>query len=81
MDRIGEAALSCTPRPSVSCLERLSETDALQTAVINEGLRLSYGVTTRLPRVAPTEALVYKDWVIPPGVSQCICSHCQPIIT
>ncbi|KAL1990476.1 hypothetical protein VTN49DRAFT_6315 [Thermomyces lanuginosus] len=37
------------------------------TAVINEGLRLSYGVTTRLPRVAPTEALVYKDWVIPPG--------------
>ncbi|GAD93895.1 benzoate 4-monooxygenase cytochrome P450, putative [Paecilomyces variotii No. 5] len=36
-------------------------------AVINEGLRLSYGVTTRLPRVAPTEALRYKDWVIPPG--------------
>ncbi|OKL60205.1 hypothetical protein UA08_04932 [Talaromyces atroroseus] len=37
------------------------------TAVIKEGLRLSYGVTTRLPRVSPTEALQYKDWIIPPG--------------
>ena len=27
-----------------------------------------FGVTTRLPRVALTETLKYKDWVIPPGV-------------
>ena len=51
-------------------LSRGSEPDtSTQTAVINEGIRLMYGVTTRLPRVAPTEALRYKDWVIPPGVS------------
>ncbi len=37
------------------------------SAVISEGLRTSYGVTTRLPRVAPSEALRYKNWVIPPG--------------
>lgn len=36
------------------------------TAVIQEGLRLSYGLTTRLPRVAH-ERLQYHDWEIPPG--------------
>lgn len=36
------------------------------SAVIQEGLRLSYGITSRLPRVI-TETLQYKDWVIPPG--------------
>ncbi|KAI9054764.1 hypothetical protein LZ554_001913 [Drepanopeziza brunnea f. sp. 'monogermtubi'] len=37
------------------------------SAVIAESLRLSYGVTTRLPRVATEEVLVYKDWEIPFG--------------
>ncbi|PYI03028.1 benzoate 4-monooxygenase cytochrome P450 [Aspergillus sclerotiicarbonarius CBS 121057] len=37
------------------------------TAVINESLRLSYGIIMRLPRVAPTETLRYKDYAIPPG--------------
>lgn len=37
--------------------------------MIQEGLRLGYGVATRLQRVAPNEALQYKDWVIPPGTS------------
>lgn len=41
----------------------------MQTAVINEGVRLMHGVTTRLPRVSPTEPLAYKDWIIPAGVS------------
>lgn len=31
-------------------------------------MRLSTGVSSRMPRVAPTEALVYKEHVIPPGV-------------
>ncbi|KAJ9669390.1 hypothetical protein H2201_000257 [Coniosporium apollinis] len=35
------------------------------TAVVTEGLRLSYSITTRLPRVA-NEPLIYNDWVIPP---------------
>ena len=37
-------------------------------AVINEGLRLSYGVLHRLTRVHPDRALKFGDWTIPPGV-------------
>ncbi|TVY82412.1 Cyrochrome P450 monooxygenase [Lachnellula suecica] len=39
------------------------------TAVIKEGLRLSYGTSSRLPRRAPDSVLRYKDWVIPAGTS------------
>jgi cytochrome P450 len=39
------------------------------TAVIKEGLRLSYGATVRLPRVCPDATLRYKDWIIPAGTS------------
>lgn len=31
-------------------------------------MRLATGVSFRMTRVAPTEALVYKEHVIPPGV-------------
>ncbi|KAJ5689085.1 hypothetical protein N7462_003477 [Penicillium macrosclerotiorum] len=37
------------------------------TNVVLEALRLSTGIANRSPRVAPTEALVYKDHVIPAG--------------
>ncbi|OTB00209.1 hypothetical protein M426DRAFT_268132 [Hypoxylon sp. CI-4A] len=45
------------------------------TAVINEGLRLAYGLPSRLPRIAPEETLVYRgkfhgnevEYVLPPG--------------
>lgn len=39
----------------------------LQTSVIREGLRLSYGVTTRLPRIAHHD-IQYGEHVIPAGV-------------
>jgi cytochrome P450 len=35
--------------------------------VIAEALRLSHGVTTRLPRIATEEVMRYKDWEIPFG--------------
>ncbi|KAL9105017.1 MAG: hypothetical protein Q9163_000114 [Psora crenata] len=35
------------------------------TAVVNEGLRISYGVVHRMQRVAPDVALRYKQWIIP----------------
>lgn len=44
-------------------------------AVVTEGLRLSYGASARLPRIAPTETLLYRgefqgreiEYAIPPG--------------
>ncbi|KAF9889738.1 hypothetical protein FE257_007044 [Aspergillus nanangensis] len=36
-------------------------------AMIKEGLRLSYGVMRRLPRISPDVPLVYKQWTIPAG--------------
>jgi cytochrome P450 len=44
--------------------------------VVQEGLRLGLGVSHRLPRIAPDEALAFVDggktWLIPPGVSRCL---------
>lgn len=37
------------------------------SAVVKEGLRLHGGITARSSRVAPTEALQYKNRTIPPG--------------
>jgi len=41
------------------------------SAVVQEGLRLSYGVSHKLPRIAPDETLTFVDgekiWLIPPG--------------
>ena len=51
--------------PSFIKLEKLPFLQAL----IKEGLRLSYGVMHRMPRVSPDVPIYYKDWVIPPGVS------------
>ncbi|KID63039.1 benzoate 4-monooxygenase cytochrome P450, partial [Metarhizium brunneum ARSEF 3297] len=50
-------------RPTWPELEKLP----YMSGVVDESLRLSYGLTGRLPRVAPTEALKYKDYVIPSG--------------
>jgi cytochrome P450 len=45
---------------------RLSNSPYL-SAVINEGLRLSFGVSHRLQRVSPDLPLSYKGWIIPKG--------------
>ena len=37
------------------------------SAIVNEGLRLSYGVSHRLQRISPDQPLPYKQWVIPAG--------------
>lgn len=41
----------------------------IQAGVVLETLRLSTGIASRSPRIAPTETLVYKDYTIAPGVS------------
>ncbi|KAL5040995.1 hypothetical protein BDW71DRAFT_192675 [Aspergillus fruticulosus] len=60
--------------PSLIQLEQLP----YLTSVMLEGIRLSYGVTARLPRIAPYNALKYKDWTIPPGTPvsmSCLLMH------
>ncbi|KAH8651124.1 cytochrome P450 [Xylariales sp. PMI_506] len=54
--------------PNASNIPPWSELQQLPylTAVVREGLRLSYGVTTRLPRIAH-EDIKYKDHIIPAG--------------
>ncbi|KAK5651119.1 hypothetical protein OQA88_13258 [Cercophora sp. LCS_1] len=34
-------------------------------ACVHEAIRLSHGITTRDPRLAPDEEIKYRDWVIP----------------
>ncbi|KAM7213240.1 Cytochrome P450 [Rhypophila decipiens] len=51
--------------PSWAELERLP----FLQAIIQESLRLSYGVMHRLPRVSPDLAIQYKHYTIPPGVA------------
>ncbi|KAL4778870.1 cytochrome P450 [Aspergillus varians] len=60
--------------PSLLQLEQLP----YLTSVMLEGIRLSYGVTARLPRIAPYNALQFKDWTIPPGTPvsmSCLLMH------
>lgn len=61
-------------RPTLSQLEQLP----YLSAVVSEGLRLSFGLSTRLQRVSPDQALVYKQWTIPPGVSSSHLTSCLP---
>jgi len=37
------------------------------SAVVLEGFRVSYGVSSRLQRVSPDEPLKFREWVIPAG--------------
>ncbi|QDS67654.1 hypothetical protein FKW77_004780 [Venturia effusa] len=37
------------------------------SAIVSEGLRLSFGVSHRLQRISPDTALQYRDWTIPRG--------------
>ncbi|KAI0526193.1 cytochrome P450 family protein [Xylaria bambusicola] len=60
-------------KPTWAQLEKLPYLQAL----IKEGLRLSYGVMHRLPRVSPHQALQFKEWVIPPGVPVSMSAYLQ----
>ncbi|EPS25624.1 hypothetical protein PDE_00558 [Penicillium oxalicum 114-2] len=44
------------------------ETMPYLTSIMLEGLRVSFGVATRLQRSSPDQPMMYQDWVIPPGV-------------
>ncbi|KAF7954756.1 uncharacterized protein EAE97_000015 [Botrytis byssoidea] len=62
----GELKSVMQDRYARACLKDLEGLPFLN-AVTNEGLRLSYGISTRLPRISPYEVMMYKDWEIPAG--------------
>jgi cytochrome P450 len=67
LSRLRQELQPVMPDPNSIPEWKILESLPYLSAVISEGLRLSYGVTTRLPRIAPTETLHYKGYAIPPG--------------
>ena len=63
MKELEEAIPDPDTPASIQTLEQLP----YLSAVINEGLRVSYGSIHRLQRVHPDTALTFKEWTIPPG--------------
>lgn len=63
--------------PSMQDFEQLPYLNA----VIKEGFRLSYGVTTRLPRIAPDTTLHCQGHVIPAGMTVSMTSVLQHMDT
>lgn len=64
--RLATELKSAMPDGSLPTLQRLEQITYL-TAVVLEGYRISYGVTHRLQRVSPDEALAYREYTIPAG--------------
>ncbi|KAI9372980.1 cytochrome P450 [Aspergillus egyptiacus] len=67
LDKLRAELKQVMPTPTSTATWRELEQLPYLTGVINEALRLSYGLLGRLPRVAPTEALEYSGYIIPPG--------------
>ncbi|KAI9875070.1 MAG: hypothetical protein M1830_008971 [Pleopsidium flavum] len=59
--------IDAMPDPKIPATWQELEKLPYLSAVITEGLRMSFGVVSRMPRIAPNTTLFYKDWVIPPN--------------
>ena len=55
------------PNIATPCPLQILEQLPHLSAVVLEGLRVSYGSVHRLQRVHPDNALNFQDWIIPPG--------------
>ncbi|KAL4795745.1 cytochrome P450, partial [Aspergillus venezuelensis] len=65
--RLREELFSAIPDPeNIPSWETLEQLPFL-TACINESLRLSYGLSQRIPRVREKDAFSYGDYIIPSG--------------
>lgn len=60
-EELVEAWPEGAPQPSLASLEMLP----YLKAVIQESIRVSLGVKSRLPRINRKEAMSYADWIIP----------------
>ncbi|KAL4941989.1 hypothetical protein BDV06DRAFT_235709 [Aspergillus oleicola] len=66
LERLRAELVTIMPEPTSSISWNELRSLPYLSAVIQEGLRLQFGITTRSPRVSHT-AMVYKNWVIPAG--------------
>lgn len=66
------AELRATSNPSLADLQKLP----FLSSVILEANRLSFGLTGRNPRIAPSESLHYGQYVIPPGTPVSMSTLC-----
>lgn len=69
LQKLKDELKTIPPTEDVSAFYARLEKLPYLTGVVKESLRLSHGVSLRLPHIAPQQDLVYKDWVIPAGVS------------
>ena len=69
LQRLMEELLGAIPETDIPWSTSLQTLEQLPylSAVINEGLRISYGTVHRLRRVHPKHALTFQEWTIPPG--------------
>ncbi|GFF63200.1 cytochrome P450 [Aspergillus udagawae] len=73
LSRLRTELIASIPHPGAHVGIKVLEQLPYLTAVIQEGLRLSYSVAGRLARVSPEEVLIFhdskrkRDWHIPPG--------------
>ncbi|KAK0117766.1 hypothetical protein ONS95_012092 [Cadophora gregata] len=65
------AELSTVKREGETLNSILTQLEKLPflTGVVKESLRLSYGVSLRLPRIDPEKPMHFHDWVIPAGTA------------
>lgn len=66
-DRLMHDLETAIPNPANPPQLRELERIPYLVAILYESLRMFYGVSHRLQRVFPNDALKYKEWVIPPG--------------
>ncbi|KAG2417839.1 hypothetical protein HFD88_000938 [Aspergillus terreus] len=66
-NRLRDELRQVMPRPTDTVSWTELEKLPYLNGVVYEALRLSYGLIIRLPRISPTDALQYKDHIIPPG--------------
>ena len=63
MDELSKVIPDTSHSPLLGELEKFP----YLTAIMYEGLRISYGTSHRLQRIAPDQAIGFHDWSIPPG--------------
>ncbi|KAI9767291.1 MAG: hypothetical protein M1839_004535 [Geoglossum umbratile] len=83
LQRLKSELASATPNSGGPIPLRQLEQLPYLTGVVNEGLRMAYGVSSRLARVSPDTPLTFQDWVIPPGTPVSMTSvllHDNPIL-